>query len=506
MTTPPDAVFPDEAELREFGIKKHEYALYLKSRREGKEHLLSISLTNRLRLLGAALTKQAANYRSELSHSTPEIANLRQGGSALSSVRALEIREAEREERRTAQQFAELDNQLASNPSNITLRSELGRVESEWRSAVQRLAELRRESLTDGRTPTSDDRQEKPDTAITAGSQESARIQLPDPDLAANQLGDRVGRVWMYICQIVQDELGPESPNLLGRARWYYRAITGSSPTAAWPFVPSGFYDAQISVAAAIARRRYLEGQMWPAKPIIDETDGLVNPSGNETTDLTQHVGRSESIPCSKPSKDDQDNAFRPIYGRVETDADLKIRSHKDVEYWRPLQGQELEMEVGQLYCNLGRDVRVTYPEADDGVDLVVSSASGIAIIQCKGEQKRIGQPAVMQLIGARQDQQAEQAVLVSTSGFTKQAEHTANRNDIELVGPLQLTELGDKAELHLLVNGGQPGTLTIDDSPRCMERDCRSEMYRVRVTPQGEWWECSQNDCSGQRWTRRSN
>lgn len=193
-------------------------------------------------------------------------------------------------------------------------------------------------------------------------------------------------------------------------------------------------------------------------------------------------------------------------YGHVEVDPELKIRRHTEEEYWRHLKGRHLEMEVGYLYANLGHDVRVTYPVADDGVDLVVSLPNGVAIIQCKGEEKNIGQPVVMELIGAKSDQDADEAILISTSGFTRQAQHTANRNDIRLLGPEQLADLGNEAEMDLLVNGGQPGTLTIDDSPRCMERNCRSAMYRARVTAQTDWWECSKPDCSGQRPTRRSN
>ena len=194
-------------------------------------------------------------------------------------------------------------------------------------------------------------------------------------------------------------------------------------------------------------------------------------------------------------------------YGEVETAPDLKIRRHTEADYWRQLKDRHLEMEIGHLYTNLGYDVRVTYPVADDGVDVVLSLASGIAIIQCKGEQKSIGQPVVMELIGAKSDQDADAAILVSTSGFTRQAQQTASRNDgVKLIGPEQLVELGDEAEQHLLANGGQRGTLTIDNSPRCPKRDCRSEMRRARVTRRGVWWTCAQPGCSGEKWTGESN
>ena len=89
-----------------------------------------------------------------------------------------------------------------------------------------------------------------------------ARLEqnLPDPDFAASTLGERDGYVWMHVCQIVRDEVGNVPTfEALGRARWYYQAITGAPPTAAWPFSSSGFPDAQIIAAAAAVRRRYAD-------------------------------------------------------------------------------------------------------------------------------------------------------------------------------------------------------------------------------------------------------
>lgn len=312
---------------------------------------------------------------------------------------------------------------------------------------------------------------------------------LPDPSLAYDVLGDRVNSVWMQVCKILADGAG-ELPKTqkVEHARWLFRAITGQDFNTAvtYPlFSPADSYDAQVLTAANTAYRSY-----WAGK----ENQGQ---SADEATNRAESNGG----PVDKHGAYELNAPWLSERGYVETDGDLKIYCHRQPDYWRQLQGQDLEMEVGHLYMNLGHNVRVTYPVADDGVDLVVSLRAGVAIVQCKGEQKNIGQPVVMQLIGAKLDQRADEAILVSTSGFTRQAQHTANRNDITLLGPEQLADLGDEAELHLLVNGGQRGTLTIDDSPRCMEKDCRKEMYRRRSTPSGDWWVCSEASCPGERW-----
>lgn len=347
---------------------------------------------------------------------------------------------------------------------------------------------------------------EETDDSSSAGAVVGA---LPDPALAYDVLGDRIDSVWMQVCKILADGAGelPKSRKT-EHARWLFRAITGQDFNTAvtYPiFSPSESYDMQVLAAANAAYVNYWSGKEKRMRSANEATDPITDTEHRGKKEESVEEQRTDRPDLNEPV--DDNGIYAPwlsVRGYVEKDEDLKIRCHTHPDYWGQLKGQDLEVEVGHLYANLGHDVRVTYPVADDGVDLVLSLPNGIAIIQCKGEQKSIGQPVVMQLIGAKLDQHADEAILVSTSGFTKQAQYAADRNDdIVLKGLKQLADLGNEAEDHLLVNGGHRGTLTIDDSPRCMEKDCRKEMYRRRSTPSGDWWACSDASCPGERWLR---
>jgi restriction system protein len=98
--------------------------------------------------------------------------------------------------------------------------------------------------------------------------------------------------------------------------------------------------------------------------------------------------------------------------------------------------GYEFEERIRLLLVDLGwKDIRRVGGGGDGGVDLVAWYGKYKYIVQCKYYQsgKSVGSPAIRDLIGAKEDQKAYQALFVTSSHFSEPARETATRNGIKL-------------------------------------------------------------------------
>lgn len=481
---------PGKPEPGDFGITALEHSHYLKMMREGRAHLLSLSLVKRVRPYEEALSLWAAAHgigAREGGNSTvaPLPSNRRQTEPAERQSQAIRQRapnggaKADRDRtnlvasrtmpsppdtergkvethRRVAEQkIAELKAQLAKNPNDTALLSDLRSAQAELNSANQRLNELGAGGL--------------------AAFQPHPNYDLPDPSLAYDVLGESIGALWMHVCQIVKMEMGTTLDlDSIGRARWYFTQITGKPPLPTWPFFVSGTNDERIIAAANAVRRRYSQGRQSVSN----------RPSGEE-----------QVAEQTKPGPPPNDNREEQIVAH--------IQQRLQPEYWQELTARGLELELGCVFAERGyEDVIVTWEGADDGVDLILKQGDNNFIVQCKGQAKPVSPRVIRELIGSSQLYSADEAILVSTSGFTSNARIMAENSGIFLLDLYGLIDVSSQAKARM--DSGLPsGNLTIDDTPRCTEPGCQRLMVRAR-SAHAELWRCSKAGCSGQRWLKR--
>jgi restriction system protein len=98
--------------------------------------------------------------------------------------------------------------------------------------------------------------------------------------------------------------------------------------------------------------------------------------------------------------------------------------------------GKEFEERVKLLLEDLGwHNTQRRGGPGDGGVDLVTRRGEYTYVVQCKYYKsgRKVDAPEVRELLGARQDEKAYQALFVTSSDFTIPARELAARNDIKL-------------------------------------------------------------------------
>jgi restriction system protein len=113
------------------------------------------------------------------------------------------------------------------------------------------------------------------------------------------------------------------------------------------------------------------------------------------------------------------------------------------------LSGAEFERVIGALLERMGYRVEITKQSGDGGIDIIAGYnrpiIGGRYLIQCKrlAAGSLVGSPTVRDLYGAvAADQKAMKGVLITTSGFTDQAQAFASGLRIELIDGEQLRKL----------------------------------------------------------------
>ncbi len=95
----------------------------------------------------------------------------------------------------------------------------------------------------------------------------------------------------------------------------------------------------------------------------------------------------------------------------------------------------QFEHEIRDLVEAFGYQAEATTPSHDFGVDVIAKSNRRTVVVQCKLYGKgRIGGDTMMKLVGSRQYFKATDAICITTSQFTKQAQEIAANEDIKLV------------------------------------------------------------------------
>lgn len=121
---------------------------------------------------------------------------------------------------------------------------------------------------------------------------------------------------------------------------------------------------------------------------------------------------------------------------------------------WLKLNPQRVEWTVGNLYERLGFKSIITSLSKDGGVDVYANYFDQTTenylkyVIQVKRWKNSMGVKGVRELLGVKEDQKADRAILVSVSGYTKPAKEFASRHEIQLINKAKFEELLAKVNL----------------------------------------------------------
>lgn len=124
-----------------------------------------------------------------------------------------------------------------------------------------------------------------------------------------------------------------------------------------------------------------------------------------------------------------------------------------ELEFIDVMEGYEFEQFLKTLFFYLGYDAIVTKRSGDYGADLVLTKDGSKVVIQAKRYIKNVGSKAVQEVIVAKKHYSADEAMVITNSFFTKQAEEIADENGVILLDRNELESLIKEAKYNIETN-----------------------------------------------------
>ena len=128
------------------------------------------------------------------------------------------------------------------------------------------------------------------------------------------------------------------------------------------------------------------------------------------------------------------------------------------IDFWLRLNGIEFENEVARLFRKQGFKATTTRSSGDAGVDIFLQKENKITIVQCKAHKKPVGPHTIRDLYGTLIAEKADEAILVSLSGFTSGVIKYVIDKPIRLMSLTELLELQNGLSKNRPSQGGLSG------------------------------------------------
>ena len=120
--------------------------------------------------------------------------------------------------------------------------------------------------------------------------------------------------------------------------------------------------------------------------------------------------------------------------------------SSAEIEFIDVMEGYVFEHFLKTLFFYLGYDAVVTKRSGDYGADLVLKKDGKRVVVQAKRYTKNVGSKAVQEIVVARKHYDADEAIVITNSYYTKQAEEVAEENGVILIDRNELVSLINEA------------------------------------------------------------
>ncbi len=116
------------------------------------------------------------------------------------------------------------------------------------------------------------------------------------------------------------------------------------------------------------------------------------------------------------------------------------------------MEGYEFEEYLKTLFFYDGYAVTLTQKSKDYGADLILEKDGEKIVVQAKRYKKSSGIKCVQEAIGAKSHYGASEAMVVSSSYFTNEAETLAKENNVRLVDRDELIEIQERVKESLKI------------------------------------------------------
>lgn len=116
---------------------------------------------------------------------------------------------------------------------------------------------------------------------------------------------------------------------------------------------------------------------------------------------------------------------------------DLYIEKEQDMDnilFEDIKNGEDFELYLVRLYEKLGYKATITTKTRDQGADLVIIKNNKKTVVQAKFYSNPVGNKAVQEVVGAIKYYNADNAIVITNSIFTKSAIELAKSNNVELI------------------------------------------------------------------------
>ena len=173
------------------------------------------------------------------------------------------------------------------------------------------------------------------------------------------------------------------------------------------------------------------------------------------------------------------------------------------IESIRELPWKQFEFLVAEAYRRQGYQVDFSLGRgADGGVDLTLRRDSRLSLVQCKQWKVfSVGAPVIREMFGLLHDQKADEAIIVTSGNFTRDAQDFAAGKPIQLIDGPQLLALVQSVQTNPTATAAPSGAeAAVPSCPSC------GQPMILRTSKRGtnagnQFWGCSTYPkCKGTR------
>jgi restriction system protein len=132
---------------------------------------------------------------------------------------------------------------------------------------------------------------------------------------------------------------------------------------------------------------------------------------------------------------------FAIIFSIRQAHHEEQQRALKTKNHWQRLSPSGFEKHVADLFRAKGYEAKVSGKTGDGGVDIQLRQNERKAIVQCKRYEKNVGVKVVREFCSVASQNAADEAFLVTSSGYTVEARKWAKKEPIILIDGDELIE-----------------------------------------------------------------